>query len=650
MSVLSINPTFPIFTDIDGGPLENGSIYIGQANFNAQSFPITVYWDAELTQSALQPIRTSGGYPIRNGSPARLYVSSDYSIKVTNKNGSQIYQSLNATDRFNNVVVNIDASDISYTPHGTGAVATTVSSKLKESAISPDDFTGTDAQKVQAAFNKAATDYSSVVFTRIYDITGSTIYLNKPAGNRNNIHIFAVNQGGIKKYDSGYMFDTSLSYTNDYYFHNVYFDGNNVSGVKVFNAGKIIYLNTDNCQFYRCENVIFVNDYGVSDGQGYAQAIRSRDDTVISCSGAFLRTPAGFGISITGLLMEASTGSAIKMVAGINSTPYSGCYSFVIRDSLIEGLVGLTNPALLFAGTIEQLTIDGCYFETNYGGHIKFVSGTAIRTMTVTNCRHGGAQDGSYVLNETVNLIAATGSGSGATGSVATLTSAKGANGITATGNGTGYVTGDYVYVDSASSNGRGAYGTVTASAGAVTSVTLLNKGNTLIDWGNASITNAVVSGCGCGNIGIHNFRNSDTISKSGVSSINNTSIYSGVDINIYRVPQYAGYSKSVSTNAANAQVTFAGPFTRYTAATQTVDFAIGEIKSLSFSFGVDVETDDMVSVQIFQNGPFVYNYFRTGSTGNKTLVISIQNASGSAKTGVIIRPTILKPYITVTG
>lgn len=94
MSVLSVQPPFPVFTDIDGQPLEDGFIYIGTANQPPFSNPITVYTNAALTSTIAQPIRTLAGYPAVSGSPGRLYVNSDYSIQVQNKNGSVIYTSL----------------------------------------------------------------------------------------------------------------------------------------------------------------------------------------------------------------------------------------------------------------------------------------------------------------------------------------------------------------------------------------------------------------------------------------------------------------------------------------------------------------------------------------------------------------------------
>ena len=91
MSALPISPVYPIFTDSDGLPLENGYIWIGQANLEPQTNPITVYLDAAQTILAAQPIRTIGGYLANNGTPAQIYVVSDFSCKVLNANGSTLY-------------------------------------------------------------------------------------------------------------------------------------------------------------------------------------------------------------------------------------------------------------------------------------------------------------------------------------------------------------------------------------------------------------------------------------------------------------------------------------------------------------------------------------------------------------------------------
>lgn len=141
MSALSIQPTYPIFTDIDGQPLEDGFVWIGTANLDPQGNPINVYWDKALTIPAAQPIRTLAGYPSNSGTPGRLYVDSNYSIRVMNKNGSTVYSSPIATEQFNDAVFSaaVNAFDVVYDPAGVGAQQTNVQAKLRQ-VVSVKDF------------------------------------------------------------------------------------------------------------------------------------------------------------------------------------------------------------------------------------------------------------------------------------------------------------------------------------------------------------------------------------------------------------------------------------------------------------------------------------------------------------------------------
>jgi len=95
MSVLSVEPPYPAFADADGQPLDDGYIFIGTVNLNPITNPIVAFFDSALTITAVQPIRTSGGYPVYQGTPSRIYTVSDYSIQVQNKNGTVVYTSLN---------------------------------------------------------------------------------------------------------------------------------------------------------------------------------------------------------------------------------------------------------------------------------------------------------------------------------------------------------------------------------------------------------------------------------------------------------------------------------------------------------------------------------------------------------------------------
>ena len=97
MSTLISSP-FPVFTDTDGLPLENGYIDIGVAGLNPLSNPRQAYWDQALTMPATN-IRTTRGYPARNGAAGFLYAApGDFSILVRNKNNVVIFSNLNVID------------------------------------------------------------------------------------------------------------------------------------------------------------------------------------------------------------------------------------------------------------------------------------------------------------------------------------------------------------------------------------------------------------------------------------------------------------------------------------------------------------------------------------------------------------------------
>jgi hypothetical protein len=95
MSTIEVQPPYQAFADAGGQPLEDGYIWVGTVNLNPITNPIVAYWDSSKTITAVQPIRTSGGYPVYQGTPSRFYTASDYSIQVQNKNGTVVYTSLN---------------------------------------------------------------------------------------------------------------------------------------------------------------------------------------------------------------------------------------------------------------------------------------------------------------------------------------------------------------------------------------------------------------------------------------------------------------------------------------------------------------------------------------------------------------------------
>jgi hypothetical protein len=176
MPATSIQSPFPIFTDIDGQPLEQGQVWLGTAGNNPISSPITAYWDAALTQVVTQPVTTRGGYPMNGSAVGRLYVNSDFSILVRNRSGYDVLSALSATERF-------DSSLVTFVQAGAGAVVRTAQSKLRD-VVSVKDFgaVGDGVTDDTAAIQAAAATGVALYFPRpaaFYRITAS-ITLSAP--------------------------------------------------------------------------------------------------------------------------------------------------------------------------------------------------------------------------------------------------------------------------------------------------------------------------------------------------------------------------------------------------------------------------------------------------------------------------------------
>lgn len=155
MPALSINVPFPVFQDRDGQPLDNGYVYIGTPYLDPQTSPVQVYFDDALTIPAAQPLRTINGYVSNAGTPAQLYVNGvNFSIKVLDSKANLVYSFPDGSG------ISPNASGIQYDPAGTGAIATTVQAKLRES-VSVKDFgavgngIANDTVAIQNAVNAA---------------------------------------------------------------------------------------------------------------------------------------------------------------------------------------------------------------------------------------------------------------------------------------------------------------------------------------------------------------------------------------------------------------------------------------------------------------------------------------------------------------
>lgn len=190
MPALSINVPFPVFQDRDGQPLDNGYVYIGTPYLDPQTNPVQVYFDDALTIPAAQPLRTINGYVSNAGTPAQLYVNGvNFSIKLLDSKANLVYSFPDGSG------ISPNASGIQYDPAGTGAVATTVQAKLRES-VSVKDFgavgngIANDTTALQAAVTYAVSNGKA-----LYIPSGTYLYSSLTGLDQNNIVIVGDGSG-----------------------------------------------------------------------------------------------------------------------------------------------------------------------------------------------------------------------------------------------------------------------------------------------------------------------------------------------------------------------------------------------------------------------------------------------------------------------
>lgn len=128
---------FAYFTDRDGGPLDNGRIWIGEPNQDPEDDPKQVYWNADGTLPADQPIRTLAGMPSRLGTPARLYVDGPASMRVEDSTGRLVYH-VGSTRGPLSEGTSIDVRDFDSIQSALDYAAT----------LTPDDWTSPGASRV----------------------------------------------------------------------------------------------------------------------------------------------------------------------------------------------------------------------------------------------------------------------------------------------------------------------------------------------------------------------------------------------------------------------------------------------------------------------------------------------------------------------
>ncbi len=377
MTTLSIQPPFPLITDIDGQPLEDGYIWIGAANLPPIGNPVSVYWDAALTQPAALPVRTRGGYPVNAGTPARLYVDSDYSILVQNKNGSTIYSEPTATERYSGVVVEISSTDVSFLQAGAGAVTRTAQSKLRD-VVSVKDF---------GAVGDGVTDdtvaiQSAVTATRAQGGQSKKLYWTTGTYKITNTITLGTNQyiefepGVTINFVPADPLNTPLFVAANQ--SEVYLDGNGatINGTR----GSVAGQGSGDCFYlYGSDNVTLrnfvINNFatdgieitGDNTGSGPCTNVLIENCTVDNCRRNAMSIISVIGCTVLGGVYSGTNGSLGGPWAGIDVEPNADCF---LEDVNIIGVSTGNNAGagIQFTPGALSATIDKRYSVFVFGG------------------------------------------------------------------------------------------------------------------------------------------------------------------------------------------------------------------------------------------------------------------------------------------
>lgn len=399
MSGFPILSPYPLFNDKDGYPLNDGYVYIGVAGQNPEISPISVYWDAAMTIPAAQPVRTSGGYPMRNGTPSTLYLASDCSMTVRDKNRKLVFYKTNSSEM--QLVTGVLGSSVGsalvgFVQGGTGAVTRTVQDKLREVWVSVKDYgavgdgTTDDTLAIQRAINYVMPTGGTIYFPAGTYKTTDTLSMINPDNSRKS-GIYFVGQGRQSTKLLPYLANkpalkirgvpTTGPVNTTFYWggglKDMVIDGTNSTGTSDgIDLLGVYYFDIDDCYVYKWRHgIIQRNDLVVDPNPDFTSTtINIRNTWIFYCTGIGIYQTGG--ISPFGWLIESCSiglcGLAGVLIVGggcvVTRTSISLCgfssEGVLVSSSAIGLQVGMTS------GTLNNIEISYCEFDSNTGKHI----------------------------------------------------------------------------------------------------------------------------------------------------------------------------------------------------------------------------------------------------------------------------------------
>ena len=355
-----VGSPYPMFFDAAGKPLADGSLYFGTVNLNPETNPITVYWDLAGTQPAAQPVKTHNGYPVRNGTPAVIYSSVDFSMTARDKKGILVYTSPSVLAGMNYTAFNmptlVDLKNYASLAAAIAAIGATPTTLL---ITSPVALTG----------NTTIPSTLSLMFLKggVITTTGYALIINSGTPSAGRFQIFAGTGGVTFNGPCGKFFPEWWG---------------------VIATATIATAVTCTTQMKKCIVDVSATNYDntVLNGGGTIElpagviktgAIDMRDLYRVSFKGQ--------GMSSTIWISDGAVNPMLYM--GKSTNVATGLYASIEDIRFIGG--GAAN-LLLGIDYVAKFAINRCYFQAD-GATVTLLGTTGALSYTVSECFFQGA-------------------------------------------------------------------------------------------------------------------------------------------------------------------------------------------------------------------------------------------------------------------
>lgn len=213
----------------------------------------------------------------------------------------------------------------------------------KVSFIDPDDYTGTDEQKVQAAFDDLTTN-RVIGLTRMYDINADIVISNDSNTSFGKTVIGIGADAGFNMH--GYSFkstnDTMSNSLGGIHFINIYFTGTN----DCFLADTLIRMIFDNCVFDGFDHVFY-------DSNNKTQSYKI-SQCVFKNNGSIFDVHDGYDITVLNSIVESGSGT------GYFYNGRATTNSLTVIGNVIEGI-----DKVFYCLAGSGFTFISNYFENN---------------------------------------------------------------------------------------------------------------------------------------------------------------------------------------------------------------------------------------------------------------------------------------------